>query len=144
MVFEIEVSGDMDVLESMADRLVMVLQGALDDAMQALMAAVHDQVPIMTGNLKASHTIDEPSPLERRLYPDEVRAPYAESVILGSGPHDIYPTSARALWWPGAPHPVAVVHHPGNRPNPYLEYAAMDTDMESVVEQFISMVVSQW
>lgn len=34
---------------------------------------------------------------------------------LGTKPHIIRPTRKRALSWPGASHPVKVVHHPGTK-----------------------------
>ena len=54
-------------------------------------------------------------------------ASYALYVDQGTRPHMIYPrgvatyhagrklTSGSALWWPGAPHPVRAVHHPGTK-----------------------------
>jgi len=38
---------------------------------------------------------------------------YWDTVEYGSPEHDITPTWKRALWWPGAEHPVSRVHHPG-------------------------------
>ena len=32
-----------------------------------------------------------------------------------TGPHDIFPLKKKALFWPGARHPVKVVHHPGSK-----------------------------
>jgi len=48
---------------------------------------------------------------------------YGPVVELGSRPHLIEPVNAKALWWPEAPHPVKIVHHPGTRPQPYLRPA---------------------
>lgn len=48
-----------------------------------------------------------------------VGAPYARYVVEGTGPHTILPHAKRALSWPGADHPVAIVHHPGTKPNPF-------------------------
>lgn len=48
---------------------------------------------------------------------------YAAYVELGTVPHIIRPREKRALFWPGAPHPVGVVHHPGTRPQPFLRPA---------------------
>jgi hypothetical protein len=48
---------------------------------------------------------------------------YAAYVELGTRPHEIRPSSKRALHWPGAAHPVAVVHHPGTRPQAFLRPA---------------------
>lgn len=48
---------------------------------------------------------------------------YAAYVELGTRPHEIRPDAKQALHWPGAAHPVAVVHHPGTRPMPFLRPA---------------------
>lgn len=45
---------------------------------------------------------------------------YAIFVHEGTGPHEIYPSAAHALAWPGGAHPVKVVHHPGTRPDHYM------------------------
>ena len=46
-----------------------------------------------------------------------VRSPlrYAPHVEFGTRPHTIRPRRARALFWPGAAHPVKSVSHPGTR-----------------------------
>ena len=49
---------------------------------------------------------------------------YALAVEEGSRPHVIRPKTAKALWWPGADHPVMSVNHPGTRARPYLVPAA--------------------
>lgn len=49
---------------------------------------------------------------------------YAAAVELGTGPRDIVPRNRKALFWPGARHPVKRVRHPGTRPRPYLRPAA--------------------
>jgi hypothetical protein len=48
---------------------------------------------------------------------------YAADVELGTAPHVIVPRNTKALYWPGADHPVARVNHPGTAPNPYLRPA---------------------
>ena len=45
---------------------------------------------------------------------------YAKYVELGTGPHVIRPVRKKALFWPGAEHPVAWVLHPGNKAYPFL------------------------
>lgn len=47
----------------------------------------------------------------------------ARFVIDGTRPHEIRPKTAKALFWEGADHPVAVVHHPGTRPNDFVRRA---------------------
>lgn len=48
---------------------------------------------------------------------------YATDVELGTAAHVILPRNKKALFWPGADHPVARVNHPGTPPNPYLRPA---------------------
>ena len=48
---------------------------------------------------------------------------YAAYVELGTRPHEILPIAKKALFWPGADHPVGKVNHPGTRPQPFLRPA---------------------
>ena len=41
----------------------------------------------------------------------------------GTKPRLIEPRHKQALYWPGARHPVARVHHPGTRANPFMRRA---------------------
>jgi hypothetical protein len=45
---------------------------------------------------------------------------YARWVEEGTGPHVILPRHKKALFWPGADHPVRMVFHPGTKARPYL------------------------
>ncbi|MFD9464376.1 HK97 gp10 family phage protein [Streptomyces sp. NPDC060027] len=48
---------------------------------------------------------------------------YWMTVEFGSSPHVITPRNAKALYWPGARHPVARVNHPGTPAQPFLRPA---------------------
>ncbi len=48
---------------------------------------------------------------------------YASFVELGTPAHEIRPRNKQALFWAGAPYPVAVVHHPGSKAYPFLKPA---------------------
>lgn len=52
------------------------------------------------------------SDLERSVYLEE-----------GTAAHVIRPRNGKALMWPGADHPWALVHHPGTAPAPFLRPA---------------------
>lgn len=54
--------------------------------------------------------------LPRRGYRIIATAPHSVFLEFGTRPHEIRPRTAAALWWPGAPHPMARVWHPGTRP----------------------------
>jgi hypothetical protein len=45
---------------------------------------------------------------------------YAMMIERGTRAHVIMPVNKRALYWPGAAHPVAMVFHPGTHANPVL------------------------
>jgi HK97 gp10 family phage protein len=62
-------------------------------------------------------------------------APYAGYVHEGTGlygPHEtkIVPKAKKALYWPGAPHPIRAVK--GMKANPFLLKAAQESDMEKL------------
>ncbi|WP_202495164.1 hypothetical protein [Streptomyces sp. SID4982] len=50
---------------------------------------------------------------------------YSTYVEMGTGPHVILPRNKKALYWPGADHPVAKVNHPGTAARPYLRPALL-------------------
>jgi hypothetical protein len=95
-----------------------ILQRALL-ASQAVLAkyTTRSTVPFITGFLLQSFSAYlEPGILH--WYPT---ASYARAVEFGTAPHVIEPKNGRALYWPGAQHPVARVNHPGTKANPYME-----------------------
>jgi len=49
---------------------------------------------------------------------------YALAVILGTRPHVIRPRRKKALYWPGADHPVKSVQHPGTRGRDFVRPVA--------------------
>lgn len=51
------------------------------------------------------------------------RVSYAADVEYGTAPHVIVPKNGKALYWPGAAHPVAKVNHPGTRARPFMRPA---------------------
>ena len=48
-------------------------------------------------------------------------AEYAVYQNYGTAPYDIYPKNRQYLWWPGAPHPVKHVSHPGIQAKHFVE-----------------------
>lgn len=53
----------------------------------------------------------------------DVRAPWHQ---FGTKPYTIAPKTKRALSWPGAPHPVSRVNHPGLPARPFLGISTED------------------
>lgn len=59
------------------------------------------------------------------VYVGSTDVDYSTYVELGTRPHEIRPRTKKALYWPGAQHPVAKVDHPGTQPQPYLRPALL-------------------
>ncbi len=78
-----------------------------------------------TGGLKNSFAFGKklatPSRLSGSIGPT---VKYALFVEQGTKPHVITPKNKKALYWPGADHPVRSVNHPGSAPNPFMERLA--------------------
>ena len=74
-------------------------------------------VPWRTGFLTHSFRAEVTTGL-LRWFPTASYAPYVE---FGTKPHVIVPKDKKALYWPGAAHPVSRVNHPGSRANPFME-----------------------
>lgn len=75
-------------------------------------------VAVDTGHLRSTIGVDiDPDRLGFEAGPV---ASYGADVEFGTAAHEIRPRTGRALYWPGAHHPVARVQHPGTAPQPYM------------------------
>jgi hypothetical protein len=71
-------------------------------------------------------------------------ASYAPFVEFGTAPHVILPKDKKALFWPGAAHPVSKVNHPGTKPNQFMERIVAESQGE-INDQFgaaLQMIVT--
>jgi hypothetical protein len=108
--------------------------GELQPAMRAVqLSTIHEaqaRVHRKTGHLQRSIV---PGPVSDTHAVIEARTPYAAALEEGAKPHIIKPKNARVLAWGGErrltgrlksgskpDHFAALVHHPGNKPYPYL------------------------
>ncbi|MFI1734042.1 HK97 gp10 family phage protein [Streptomyces acidicola] len=81
------------------------------------------RAPVDTGRLRSS-IVSRAEGSGRSLgYVVGTNVNYAAAVEYGTAPHVIKPKYKRALYWPGAAHPVAQVNHPGTAPQPFLRPA---------------------
>jgi hypothetical protein len=94
-----------------------ILQRALS-ASQAILAkhTTKDTVPWRTGFLTQSFRAELTTGM-LKWFPT---ASYAPFVQFGTAPHVIEPKDKKALYWPGAAHPVRKVNHPGTKPNDFM------------------------
>lgn len=101
------------------ERGMSVLDGAITDLTEELARRVAHQArancPVDSGRLRRTIVA-----YGNRVYCGGPDAPYWADVEFGTRPHVIRPRRKKALYWPGAEHPVREVNHPGTP-----EYAFM-------------------
>ena len=94
-----------------------------DSGMQAgthvLLEALRAAAPAKTGKLRASIDAKATGTGASGFF----SIGYGKLVVDGTRPHLILPRTRRALFWPGAGHPVRRVNHPGTKPNPFPQRA---------------------
>lgn len=121
MEFTIQIAGLDELvakLKQAPEIAAPILQRALS-ASSAVLAKYTTKgvVPWKTGFLVQSFRA-EMTPGMLRWFPTASYAPYVE---FGTAPHVILPKDKKALYWPGAAHPVSKVNHPGTKPNQFME-----------------------
>lgn len=93
-----------------ANHLVSQAQGEAPNRTGALAAGIHTTGARSTG-----------SGAEAEVLTGAESNEYAIPQHEGAGPHVIRPKAEKALFWPGADHPVKQVNHPGNPATKFLE-----------------------
>lgn len=88
----------------------------------AILSDARQYVPKQTGRLAESLRSEVQGKV---LRVGSLDVNYATYVEMGTAPHVILPRNKKALYWPGADHPVARVNHPGTQPSPYLRPALL-------------------
>lgn len=96
--------------------LAAVLKG-MDETMSECVVEAKSNTPVDTATLQGSIQL-RPAAIVGSVAVGlwgSFSVNYALVVEEGSPPHLIRPKNAKALFWPGASHPVMVVHHPGTK-----------------------------
>ena len=99
---------------------------AMDRIMAKCIKEAKGDVPVKTSTLQGSIRM-KPTRLQGNDLVGEwgsYNVKYAIYIETGTDPYVIRPKTAKALFWPGATHPVKIVHHPGIRAQPFLRPAA--------------------
>lgn len=99
------------------------VETAVTASAEDLVGAQQGAAPVKTGTLRGSIHIDEITrggdSVTARTSTGGEADKYAIFVHEGTGPH-VIEAHGKALNWPGAEHPVKVVHHPGTHADPYM------------------------
>lgn len=113
-----------------------VLGGMSDDVKQAIDRTRFDvqnearrRAPVDTGRLRSSIVSRAINTGRSVGYVVGTNLKYAAAVEGGTAPHIIRPKNKKALFWPGARHPVGAVHHPGTRAQPFMRPAIEMTEI---------------
>ena len=117
------------------------LQSKIKQMQQLMLTDAHrevqDKAPRQTGNLKDAIQW-KMGTTSGQVFANTFKAKYAYWVIDGTRPHIITPKNKKALYWKGAEHPWALVHHPGTKPNPFFDKAVpqIERDIENRISAF--------
>jgi len=144
--FEIKIEGLDKLQKNFAKSPTLVvnqLKWAIKTSVNLIRPMMVAEAPAKTSklrqNIQASH-----SGLTGKVGPNLSVTPYAIFVNSGTRPHIIRPRTAKALYWPGAKHPVKMVHHPGTKANPFVERTAMKAEgpVNQIFSKSIDKVIS--
>lgn len=97
------------------ERLAPRIDEVLDQVTEDIEADIKTGAPVDRGELVAS--------VRREGHRVYVGTDHWAHVEYGTEPHLIEARYKKALWWPGAHHPVRRVHHPGTPAQPYIRPA---------------------
>ena len=106
------------------DKLIQAKSQGLNYASQEMVRVLMMNSPVDHGVLK-SWFIDSIDDTEAHI---KTPAEYASYVNDGTGPYVIEPVNAKALYWPGADHPVKRVQHPGIQGQHFVENSIDDVE----------------
>lgn len=125
-------------LKTAPDIAAPILQRALS-ASQAILAkhTVKGTVPWRTGFLVQSFRAGLTTGM-LRWFPT---ASYAPFVQFGTKPHVIEAKDKKALFWPGAAHPVRKVNHPGTAANDFM--GRIITQSQDEIDATFGVALSQ-
>lgn len=139
----IRIELDSDGIAGLRARWQARVSSGFKSAMDGLLARARQSAPRRTGRLAASISLGRSGPLGAELV---YSAPYASYLYEGTGLYGpsgrrivILPRRKRALWWPGAAHPVRRVVQRGIRPRDFVSAATA-----SLAEDFIKGFGGDW
>lgn len=96
------------------------LNNAIKQSVHIIRPLMVKNSPYKSGKLR-KNIFARASKLQGSVGPDLNVTPYARYVHDGTSAHIIRPKNGKALYWPGARHPVRMVRHPGTKANPFVQ-----------------------
>lgn len=149
MQFQIEIKG-LNKLQNAIDKSPREVFAGLS---RAISTSVHIIRPLMrneaprgkSGQLRANIHARAVG-LRGEVGPNLEVTPYAWFVHQGTSAYVIRPNKKKALWWPGAKHPVKKVNHPGIKANPFVErtFEAIKYPVQKIFEKEIEVLLTKF
>jgi HK97 gp10 family phage protein len=123
------------ILESPGEVARKSLWSGMVHLVEEVEARAVKEAPVKTSNLANSITSTVSADGKKGII--AATAHYAGFVHMGTGlfgplKQRIFPTAKKALFWPGAAHPVKSIK--GQKPNPFFARALQKTKVQSVFE----------
>ena len=130
-------------LTAMQDGMAAAPRRIVMEYAKVLKRAMQSEAPVRTGAMRRGihyRTEGAGEQATARFYDDQDYTPF---VIHGTAAHDIFPVHGKALFWPGAAHPVAFVHHPGTKADDFPGRAFDDTqdEVDAILETTGQIIV---
>lgn len=120
-----------EVLDQFVDAGIEAIDKALNYTAIEAWGNIRKESPVDHGRLAGSWELTQ----EGRNYRIFSNVEYVLAVHEGTGIHgpkgepiEILPKNKKALYWPGADHPVARVLHPGQKPNRFVDRSLRMTE----------------
>ena len=108
-----------------------LLRAALTNSASRVQSEQRQRAPHRTGTLQRSILVQIKFPKAEVTAQEK----YAVFIEEGTGPFTIKPKTKKALFWPGAKHPVKMVRHPGIKAKPFFK-PGYDAALPYVEAQF--------
>lgn len=130
-------------LAAMRDGMAAAPRRVVMEYAKVLKRAMQSEAPVRSGALRRGihyRTEGAAEQATARFYDDQDYTPF---VIHGTAAHDIFPVHAKALFWPGAAHPVMFVHHPGTQPDdfPGRAFDMTQGEVDAILEATGQLIV---
>ena len=112
------------------------IKWAMVQSVNAVKNSAQGLAPYKTGTLRRSIFTDVTSDGMRGVVAqDSSIAPYGILQEYGTQAHEITPVNKKALFWPGALHPVKRVMHPGFGAHAFMS-PAVENNLETITAYF--------
>lgn len=145
MSSEFDIEMDVERLKNLMSKGMDAVKIAFKYTAIDVWGELRKEAPVNHGRLAGSFQL---KPVNDFEYHIQSGVAYALAVHTGTGIHgpegrpiEIVPVNKKALYWPGAPHPVKRVLNPGRKADPYADRAMDNTS--SRLDEFAQRAIME-